>query len=403
MSDFNLDKKKEHERLADEALAAGDFAKAYAHVVEAVRYTAALAGRCNGVLRKAYVSNADQLLDVAERIKAKAEKASSKLAEKAAKAVRTENADGTVAEEGEETKAAIRHDTGIRLADVKGLEEAKQTVKQTLINPVKYPKACEKLGLSPGKGLLLYGPPGTGKTMFARAIAGELDLPFIYRRASELKDKYVGGSEKNTVQMFKEAYSHKQSLLFLDECDAILSSAGNQKANIVTSFIAELDGFETYKDSHVFVLLATNKPWMIDSRVLQRIGAAVYVGLPDAEVRRDILSAALANRPLAADVNIDELVTLTDGFSGRELAGGSQGLCNMSKAIALNRWIAKNEASAQSPSDDKVDIEITRDDFMEALKRVVPETKSDPTFLKRNLEWSLGRRSPTDSDDKDED
>mgnify|MGYP003312450681 CR=1 FL=1 len=395
MSSFNGDKKREHEAAAAKAYAANDYAKAFFHTAQAAEFTFKLAEQSEGKLARAYLSEANKLIDMAARMKTMKVPAS----------IKEVRGSSVGVDESGQAEVAAEHkvESDIRLSDVKGLEEAKQIVKRTLINPVKYPKESEKLRISPGKGLLLYGPPGTGKTMFARAIAGEMNLPFIYKRASELKDKYVGGSEKNTVQLFKDAYSYKQSLVFLDECDAILSAVGNQKANIVTSFIAELDGFVTHKDSHTFILLATNKPWMIDSRVLQRLGAAAYVGLPNAEVRKDILAAALAQLPLAEDVNIDELVSMTEGFSGRELAGQDMGLCFVAKTNAFDRWIARIEASAQSASDGGDSEVITRNDFIEALKHVIPESKRNPQFVKQNLEWSLsGRGAHPESGDGDD-
>ena len=116
----------------------------------------------------------------------------------------------------------------LKLDDVKGLDEAKQIVLDALVNPVKHPDIYKALKIKSGKGLLLYGPPGTGKTMFARAIAGEMGLPFIYKKISELKDKYVGESEKGIARLFEEAYSHSQSVVFLDECEGLLRRRGNQ-------------------------------------------------------------------------------------------------------------------------------------------------------------------------------
>jgi len=294
----------------------------------------------------------------------------------------------------------------LKLADVKGLEDAKQIVMDALVNPVTHPDVYKTLKIKSGKGLLLYGPPGTGKTMFARAIAGEMGLPFIYKKISELKDKYVGESEKGIARLFEEVYSHKQSVVFLDECESLLRRRGNQKINIVEAFLAELDGFATNRDSQVFVLLATNRPWLIDSAVTRsgRIGASVYVGLPDAATRKDIISAALRDVPLADDVSIDEIVSLTDGYSGAELNhGDGGGVCNIAENIAGRRWIERRSAvEPNSPEWSRVE-KVKRDDFLDAIKKVIPVSVKDPEIVRKNLEFMHGDGGTSRGNDEDDD
>ena len=293
----------------------------------------------------------------------------------------------------EKEEEASKYVQALKLADVKGLADAKQMVMDALVSPVKHPDIYKTLKIKSGKGLLLYGPPGTGKTMFARAIAGEMGLPFIYKKISELKDKYVGESEKGISRLFEEAYSHKQSVVFLDECEGILRRRGNQKVNIVEAFLAELDGFATKRDSQVFVLLATNRPWLIDSAVMRsgRIGAAVYVGLPDAETRKAIITAALKDVPLADDVDIDEIVSLTDGYSGAELNhGDGGGVCNVAENMAGRRWIERrSQITSDNPEWARVE-KVTRQDFLDAIKAIVPVSVKDPDIVKKNLEFSHG-------------
>lgn len=303
--------------------------------------------------------------------------------------------DGPKVERGPgcEPKEPGQPERALTLADVKGLSAAKQIVMEALVNPVIHPDIYKTLKIKNGKGLLLYGPPGTGKTMFARAIAGEMGLPFIYKKISELKDKYVGESEKGIARLFEEAYSHKQSVVFLDECEGLLRKRGNQKVNIVEAFLAELDGFATNRDSQVFMLLACNRPWLLDGAITRpgRIGAAVYVGLPDAETRKAIVSAALQGVPLADDVDIDEIVSLTDGYSGAELNhsdGG--GVCNMAANIAGRRWIERrSHVTKDNPEWSRTE-KVTRQDFLDAIKAVVPVSVKDPDIVKKNLEFSLG-------------
>lgn len=282
--------------------------------------------------------------------------------------------------------------TGVTLADVKGLEEAKQAVMNALVNPVRHPDIYRTLKIKNGKGLLLYGPPGTGKTMFARAVAGELGLPFIYKKMSELKDKYVGESEKNVSRLFEEAYAHERCVVFLDECESILRKRGNQKINVVEQFLAELDGFGTRRDVQLFLILATNRPWLIDSAVTRsgRIALGVHVGLPDAETRRTIVEAALKDMPLAADVDVESIVARTEGYSGAELHhvdGG--GVCDEAALEASLRWVKRREGLKPGDADWERVEKVTAADFEKALKKVVPVSRKDPEIVRRNLAFSL--------------
>ena len=304
--------------------------------------------------------------------------------------------------DGQDPEKPVR---ALKLDDVKGLADAKQIVMDALVNPVKHPDIYKALKIKSGKGLLLYGPPGTGKTMFARAIAGEMGLPFIYKKISELKDKYVGESEKGIARLFEEAYSHSQSVVFLDECEGLLRRRGNQKVNIVEAFLAELDGFATNRQSQVFVLLATNRPWLIDSAVMRsgRIGAAVYVGLPDAETRKAIITAALRDVPLAEDVSIDELVSLTEGYSGAELShGDGGGVCNVAEQIAGRRWIKRRERAGRGSSEWSRVEKVTRTDFLQAIKSIMPVSRKDPDIVKKNLEFSFGEGSTAGGQDEND-
>ena len=308
----------------------------------------------------------------------------------------------------DQEKDRKKNSTGVTLADVKGLDGAKQAVMDALVNPVRHPDIYRVLKIKNGKGLLLYGPPGTGKTMFARAVAGELGLPFLYRKMSEMKDKYVGESEKNVSRLFEEAYSHKKCVVFLDECESILRKRGNQKICIVEQFLAELDGFATKRDSQIFVILATNRPWMIDSAVVRsgRIGLAVHVGLPEAETRRAIVAAALKDIPLAPDVSIDDIVERTEGYSGAELHhGDGGGVCDEAAMFAGRRWVKRREGlNSSDPEWNRVE-PVTKEDFDTAIREIVPVSSKDPDIVRRNRAFSLANPSgdPNSGDSSDDD
>ena len=407
-----IQKEAEHKSAAESAARSGDWTVVLREAEELVKvYGAILAsGMVAAETLPRWRELREKWLDIARQAK-------SKCPVKPAAGSKKRTSVATRGECGQETSddssASRADDKNVKpasqtltLADVKGLADAKQIVMDALVNPVKHPDIYKTLKIKSGKGLLLYGPPGTGKTMFARAIAGEMGLPFIYKKISELKDKYVGESEKGISRLFEEAYSHKQSVVFLDECEGLLRKRGNQKVNIVEAFLAELDGFATNRDSQVFVLLATNRPWLIDSAVMRsgRIGAAVHVGLPDAETRKAIVSAALKDVPLADDVSIDEIVSITDGYSGAELNhGDGGGVCNVAENIAGRRWIERrSNASPGSPEWSRVE-KVTRDDFLAAVKSIMPVSRKDPDIIKKNLDFSFGPGAlPGGRDEDDE-
>ncbi|MBQ9755715.1 MAG: AAA family ATPase, partial [Lentisphaeria bacterium] len=175
----------------------------------------------------------------------------------------------------------------ITFEDIKGLEEAKNIIRDSLIDPVRYPDIFKTLGVIPGTGLLLYGPPGTGKTMFGRAIANELNADFISLTMADLRGK----TPLQTVEMISQVFARARAcpngcVLFLDDCEELLSRPGNSKACGISQFLNELDGMKksgpAVGKGQVFILIATNRPWMIDGAFLRsgRISAAVYVGLP---------------------------------------------------------------------------------------------------------------------------
>ena len=395
MSSFNADKKREHEALAEKALAAGDYEKAFFHTAQAAEFTFTLAEMSDGDVAKAYLDDANGLVEIAASLK-------EKINEPERKTNKESSGIDSCADNGDEIQPIHKIESNIKLEDVKGLTEAKELVKKALIYPLKYPDRYKVYGISSGNGLLLYGPPGTGKTMFARAIAGELGLPFIYKKASELVSKYVGDSSKNVDAMFQEAYAYNQSVLFLDECDNLLDRCGNKKGNIVNAFITAFKGFEEHSDSRVFVLLATNRPWMVDPAVLSRVGAAVHVGLPEQETRKFIIGSALAGQPMADDVNIDKLVELTEGYSGRELAADGVGLCFKAKTNALSRWIERTESKNIENGDDLPE-PIRFADFEKAMTEIKPTSRTNPDAVKLNKEWSLSNKGSAPLNDSSND
>lgn len=369
MTDFNAKKKAEHEKLAEAAANAGNWDDAATNLALAAKFTLALAEQCEGAVAEAHFDDAKRLAEFAVKLREKAEETS-------VAASATGEAD---ADEGGDDKWKITKPDEVHLDDVVGLEEAKEVVLNTLIDPKRDPDVFEKLKLNPCKGLLLYGPPGTGKTTFAKAVATELGLPFMEIQCADLKDKYVGASEKNVRDAFDAARKHGKCVLFFDECDRVMSQRGNEKISMVEEFLVQFN--KNFSDEstglQIFVLAATNKPWTIDERLLRpgRLNPSAYVEMPGVEARKQMFKKVLADIPLAEDVSFDELAKMTDGYGGADICA-SGGVCYKAKIYAARRWLSRRRAGGNPAGAEAVSVEnVTMSDFVRSVGEVVPAVK----------------------------
>ena len=202
----------------------------------------------------------------------------------------------------------------------------------------QYPEKMARLGLKPKRGLLLYGPPGCSKTLVAKAVATEADLNFIAVKGAELLSMYVGESERAVREVFRKARSASPSIIFFDEIDALGASrdTGHGGLNVLTTLLNELDGIEDLKG--VFVLAATNNPAILDPALIRpgRFTTLLYVGLPDAAARVEILRIQLREVEANDDVDITRLAGLTEGYSGAEIVE----ICQKAGDSALEKEVA---------------------------------------------------------------
>jgi transitional endoplasmic reticulum ATPase len=404
---FNSDKKQEHEKLAEKALARKDYAQAFFHTTKAADFTFNLAEQSDGNLARAYLRDANDLLDIAAKLKQKAREQKPAQQTGTAKEASKElsgQPESPDKANGATSRWVVTEKPDVAWDDVKGLHEPKAVVQDRVIRPLKYPELQDLYKVRAGGGLLLYGPPGNGKTMFAKALAAELDAVFLNVPAKDLKNKYVGDSEKAVSLMFEEARKHDRCVLFLDEAEAILRKRGNQKISTVEQFLAEADGVKSNDQSHcLLLLLASNRPWLLDSAVVRpgRIGVHVYVGLPDEETRRAIIETQLADVPLE-DVSVDRLVELTEGFTCAEI-GASEGVCSTARLQAFRRAVDQLEQAQPAPSEPgapPVPMPVVWADFEQAFGRVVPYGKRFADEMKQYEEWAVSGSSEGDSDDE---
>ncbi|XP_017756557.1 PREDICTED: spermatogenesis-associated protein 5 [Eufriesea mexicana] len=251
----------------------------------------------------------------------------------------------------------------VRWSDVGGQKHLKLKLKQAIEWPLCHPEAFRRMGITPPKGVLMFGPPGCSKTMVAKALATESKVNFLNIKGPELFSKWVGESEKAVREIFRKARQVSPSIIFIDEIDALggerSSSSGggsNVQERVLAQLLTELDGITAL--GSVTLVAATNRPDKIDKALLRpgRVDRIIYVPLPDFETRQEIFDIKLKNMPIAEDIEIRDLVDLTEGYSGAEI----QAICH--------------EAAMEALEEDLNATIITKEHFKAALSIITPRT-----------------------------
>jgi transitional endoplasmic reticulum ATPase len=213
----------------------------------------------------------------------------------------------------------------VRWDEIGGLDEVKEELSEAVEWPLKHANLFREADVVPPKGLLLYGPPGTGKTMIAKAVATTSESNFISVKGPELISKWVGESEKGVREVFRKARQASPCIVFFDEVDAIAPRRGKSEDShvterVISQMLTEMDGLEDLKG--VVVIGATNRPDIIDEALLRpgRFDRILEVPLPNKDARRQILNIHLRKKPLNPNVNLEELVELTDKCTGADIA-----------------------------------------------------------------------------------
>ena len=257
-------------------------------------------------------------------------------------------------------------------ADVGGLTEAKGTLERAVTWPLTYAPLFDAAKTDPPTGVLLHGPPGTGKTLLARAIAGESGVNFVQVAGPELLDRYVGESEKAVREVFERARQAAPAIVFFDEIDAVAADRDGAGAGgdsgvgqrVVSQLLTELDRVSDHPN--LVVLAATNRKAALDPALLRpgRLESHVHVPDPDEAARREILDVHLDDRPLADDIDRDDLAARTEGYSGADIAA----VVREASIRAIEDVAGAYEGEAANDHADEV--VVTRDHFEAALARV---------------------------------
>lgn len=237
-------------------------------------------------------------------------------------------------------KIYVESNTGVTFADVAGVDEAKDELRE-VVDFLKAPGDYGRLGGRMPKGILLVGPPGTGKTLLAKAVAGEAKVPFFSISGSEFVEMFVGVGAARVRDLFQQAHDKAPAIIFIDELDALgrargigpLAGGHDEKEQTLNQLLVELDGFDSR--SGLVILAATNRPEILDPALLRagRFDRQVLVDRPDKKGRIDILKVHMTKVRLAPDVEPDAVAALTPGFTGADLAN----LVNEAALLATRR------------------------------------------------------------------
>ena len=279
-------------------------------------------------------------------------------------------------------------------ADVGGLEDTKERLRETIQWPLEYPEVFQTMDMEAARGVLLYGPPGTGKTLLAKAVANEAQSNFISIKGPELLNKFVGESEKGVREVFEKARANAPTVIFFDEIDSMATERGRQVSDsgvserVVSQLLTELDGLEELED--VVVIATTNRPDLLDAALLRpgRLDRHVHVPVPDEAARRKIFEVHTRQKPLAESVDLDELAARTDGYVGADI----EAVCREA-AMAASREFIDTVPRAEMP-ESIGNVRIAQTHFESALEEVAPSVTPDTIERYEEIEERFDTAEP---------
>ncbi|XP_058824141.1 katanin p60 ATPase-containing subunit A-like 2 [Topomyia yanbarensis] len=281
----------------------------------------------------------------------------------------------------------MKKDLHHRWSQVKGLDTAIKLLKESVVTPLQYPQLF--VGLTrPWRCVLLHGPPGTGKTLLARTLCSETQesITFFNATSATLISKWRGESEKLIRVLYDVARFYAPSIIFIDEFDGLASrrdSAGEHEASkrFKNEFLTLVDGLDSgADDERVFLLASTNLPWEIDPAFLRRFEKKILVDVPCAEGRKAIINDLL---PVSNEWNaeqLDELVEMTDNFTGDEIRIA----CKEASMMLIRNKI--EDSAGSSPACSSADPDTVQfDQLKTALEQIKPASYD---LIHKHREWN---------------
>ncbi|MEM4497564.1 MAG: ATP-binding protein [Nitrososphaerota archaeon] len=270
----------------------------------------------------------------------------------------------------------IQNPPPIKWDDVIGLEQAKKAILESIIYPMKRP---DLFPLGWPRGILLFGPPGCGKTMIAAAVANEIDAVFMHVDASLIMSKWLGESERNIAKIFNAARKYESSgkpvIIFIDEVDSLAALRLNEvggEARARNQLIKEMDGLlDKGRKSLIYILAATNKPWLLDEPFIRRFQKRIYIGLPNYEARLKLFQY-YAGKLNLDNVDFAELARITEGYSAADIYS----ICVEVQTRIVSEFFEQGGDELRK---------ITMKDFLEVIRSRKPSV--DPKSIERMLEW----------------
>jgi len=252
---------------------------------------------------------------------------------------------------------------------------------------MKHPELFERLGIEPPKGVLMHGPPGTGKTLIAKAVANESGANFFSIAGPEIMSKYYGESEQRLRELFEQANKAAPSIIFIDELDSIAPKreevTGEVERRVVAQLLTMMDGLE--ERGQVVVIGATNRIDAIDPALRRpgRFDREIEIGVPDRVDRIEIFQIHTRGMPLSKDVNIEYISDRTHGFVGADISA----LAKEAAMKALRRFLPKLKLDEIVPREILESMQVTGNDFEDALKEVEPSAMREVMIETPKVKW----------------
>ena len=293
------------------------------------------------------------------------------------------------AEQLTDTESTSRDTPSVTYEDIGGLDKELEQVREMIELPMRHPELFQQLGIEPPKGVLLHGPPGTGKTLMARAVANEIDAYFTDISGPEIMSKYYGESEEQLREVFDEASENAPAVVFIDEIDSIApkrgETSGDVERRVVAQLLSLMDGLD--ERGEVIVIGATNRVDALDPALRRggRFDREIEVGVPDKEGRTEILQVHTRGMPLAESIDIEQYAENTHGFVGADIEQlAKEAAMNALRRVRPNLNLDEDEIDAATLEQ----LEVTEDDFKQALKGIEPSALREVFVEVPDVTWA---------------